>query len=168
MSLSRRSLLAAGGIAFSGALGALFAGGGSRAVAARAPRPRAPGSGRGYGPLVADPRGLLDLPAGFTYRVLSRAGDPLRSGEGPVPANCDGMAAFGADGGRVRLVRNHENRTTAALRVPAVRGLTYDPEALGGCTALELDAAGRVTGERVALAGTAVNCAGGRTPGTPG
>ncbi|MGY4388851.1 alkaline phosphatase PhoX [Streptomyces virginiae] len=164
MSLSRRSLLAAGGIAFSGALGALFAGGGSRAVAARAPRPRAPGSGRGYGPLVADPRGLLDLPAGFTYRVLSRAGDPLRSGEGPVPANCDGMAAFGADGGRVRLVRNHENRTTTALRVPAVRGLTYDPEALGGCTALELDAAGRVTGERVALAGTAVNCAGGRTP----
>ncbi|MEY2229167.1 MULTISPECIES: alkaline phosphatase PhoX [Streptomyces] len=162
MSLTRRSLLAAGGITFSGALGALFAGGGSRAAAARAPR--TPRTDRGYGPLVADPRGLLDLPAGFTYRVLSRAGEPLRSGEGPVPANCDGMAAFGADGGRVRLVRNHENRTTAALRVPAVPGLTYDPEALGGCTALELDAAGRVTGERVALAGTAVNCAGGRTP----
>ncbi|MCX4957349.1 alkaline phosphatase PhoX [Streptomyces virginiae] len=162
MSLTRRSLLAAGGITFSGALGALFAGDGSRAAAARAPR--TPRTGRGYGPLVADPRGLLDLPAGFTYRVLSRAGEPLRSGEGPVPANCDGMAAFGAGGGRVRLVRNHENRTTATLRVPAVPGLTYDPEALGGCTALELDAGGRVTGERVALAGTAVNCAGGRTP----
>ncbi|MFD7782824.1 alkaline phosphatase PhoX [Streptomyces nojiriensis] len=160
--VTRRGLLAAGGIAFSGALGALFAGGGSRAAAARAPR--TPRTDRGYGPLVADPRGLLDLPAGFTYRVLSRAGGPLRSGEGPVPANCDGMAAFEAGGGRVRLVRNHENRTTAALRVPAVPGLTYDPQALGGCTALELDAAGRVTGERVALAGTAVNCAGGRTP----
>ncbi|MFF3085554.1 alkaline phosphatase PhoX [Streptomyces nojiriensis] len=160
--VTRRGLLAAGGIAFSGALGALFAGGGSRAAAARAPR--TPRTDRGYGPLVADPRGLLDLPAGFTYRVLSRAGGPLRSGEGTVPANCDGMAAFGAGGGRVRLVRNHENRTTAALRVPAVPGLTYDPRALGGCTALELDAAGRVTGERVALAGTAVNCAGGRTP----
>ncbi|MFJ3513673.1 alkaline phosphatase PhoX [Streptomyces sp. NPDC090131] len=160
VSVTRRSLLGAGGIVFSGALGALFAGGDS--LAARAPRaPRATG---GYGPLVADPRGLLDLPAGFTYRVLSRAGRPLRSGEGAVPANCDGMAAFEAGGGRVRLVRNHENRATAALPVPAVRGLTYDPGALGGCTALELDAAGRVTGERVALAGTAVNCAGGRTP----
>lgn len=153
MSLSRRSLLAASGVAFSGALGALFAGG------AAAARPT-----RGYGPLLPDPRGLLDLPAGFSYRVLSRAGDPLRSGEGPVPANCDGMAAFGAGGGGVRLVRNHENRATAALRVPAVTGLTYDPGALGGCTVLELDPAGAVAGERVALAGTAVNCAGGRTP----
>ncbi|KJK49723.1 alkaline phosphatase PhoX [Streptomyces sp. NRRL F-4428] len=158
MSVPRRSLLAAGAIAFSGALGALFAGG-SPASARAAAR-----AGGGYGPLLPDPRGLLDLPAGFTYRVLSRAGDPLRSGEGPVPANCDGMAAFDAGAGRVRLVRNHENRATAALRVPAVPGLTYDPGALGGCTALDLAADGRVTGERVALAGTAVNCAGGRTP----
>lgn len=168
LALSRRSLLAAGGIAFSGALGALFPSGGAAA----------PASARGYGPLVPDPAGLLDLPAGFSYRVLSRAGDPLRSGEGTVPANCDGMAAFAAGrggnrgvggergngGGGVRLVRNHENRTTAALRVPPVEGLTYDPYALGGCTVLDLDPAGRVTGERVALAGTAVNCAGGRTP----
>lgn len=161
MSVTRRSLLAAGAIAFSGALGALFAGGSP--ASSRAAR-----AGGGYGPLLRDPRGLLDLPAGFAYRVLSRAGDPLRSGEGAVPANCDGMAAFDAGGGRVRLVRNHENRATAALRVPAVAGLTYDPGALGGCTALDLAADGRVTGERVALAGTAVNCAGGRTPGTPG
>jgi secreted PhoX family phosphatase len=154
MSVSRRSLLVAGGIAFSGALGALFAAGG----------PGAARAGSGYGPLLPDPRGLLDLPAGFRYRVLSRAGDPLRSGEGTVPANCDGMAAFPADRGAVRLVRNHENRTTAALRVPAAPGLTYDPAALGGCTVLELDPAGGVTAERVGLAGTAVNCAGGRTP----
>ncbi|MFJ3877482.1 alkaline phosphatase PhoX [Streptomyces sp. NPDC090077] len=152
MSVTRRSLLAAGAVAFSGALGALCAPG------------RAPASARGYGPLLPDPAGLLDLPAGFSYRVLSRAGDPLRSGGGTVPANCDGMAAFGAGGGGVRLVRNHENRATAALRVPAVDGLTYDPGALGGCTVLELDPAGAVRGERVGLAGTAVNCAGGRTP----
>ncbi|MET9607747.1 alkaline phosphatase PhoX [Streptomyces sp. NPDC006512] len=152
MSVTRRSLLAAGAVSFSGALGALFATG----TPARADR--------GYGPLLPDPRGLLDLPAGFSYRVLSRAGQPLRSGEGTVPGNCDGMAAFGAGGGRIRLVRNHENRTTAALRVPAVDGLTYDPAALGGCTVLELDPAGGPVSERVALAGTAVNCAGGRTP----
>ncbi|MFE2148292.1 alkaline phosphatase PhoX, partial [Streptomyces sp. NPDC059456] len=160
MSVTRRSLLSAGtGIAFDGALGgalgALFAGI-SRATAP----PR-----RGYGPLLPDPRGLLDLPAGFRYRVLSRAGDPLRSGGGgTVPAHCDGMAAFGAGAGRVRPVRNHENRTTAALRVPAVDGLGYDPHALGGCTLLDLDPGGGVTGGHVALAGTAVNCAGGRTP----
>ncbi|MEU9179038.1 alkaline phosphatase PhoX [Streptomyces sp. NPDC048550] len=156
MSVTRRTLLAAGtgtGIAFTGALGALFAG------SSHAAPPR-----QGYGPLLPDPRKLLDLPAGFRYRVLSRAGDPLRSGEGTVPANCDGMAAFDAGSGRVRLVRNHENRTTAALRVPAVDGLTYDPHALGGCTLLDLDPSGSVTAERVALAGTAVNCAGGRTP----
>ncbi|MEV7724970.1 alkaline phosphatase PhoX [Streptomyces sp. NPDC087917] len=154
MSVTRRSLLAAASITFTGTTGALFAGN-----AAATPR-----AGRGYGALLPDPRGLLDLPAGFSYRVLSRAGDPLRSGEGTVPANCDGMAAFDAGGGRVRLVRNHENRADAALRVPPVAGLTYDPAALGGCTALELDPAGSVVSERVALAGTAVNCAGGRTP----
>ncbi|MFK0252140.1 alkaline phosphatase PhoX [Streptomyces sp. NPDC090445] len=154
MSLSRRSLLAAG-ITLAGSLGALHAADPRAAARARA----------GYGPLLPDPDGLLDLPAGFTYRVLSRAGDPLRSGEGTVPANCDGMAAFAAgSGGGVRLVRNHENRTTASLHVPAVDGLTYDPAALGGCTLLGLDPAGAVTAERVALAGTAVNCAGGRTP----
>ncbi|MEU6867648.1 alkaline phosphatase PhoX [Streptomyces sp. NPDC046876] len=159
MSVSRRSVLAAASIAFSGAVGVLFTGG--RAAPA--------GRGPGYGPLVPDPRGLLDLPAGFTYTVLSRAGDPLRSGEGTVPANCDGMAAFAAGpagpaAGGVRLVRNHENKPAATLRVPPVAGLTYDPAALGGCTLLELAPDGRVTAERVALAGTAVNCAGGRTP----
>ncbi|MFJ6718880.1 MULTISPECIES: alkaline phosphatase PhoX [unclassified Streptomyces] len=154
MSVTRRSLLAAAGITFSGALGALF-GGAAGATPVR----------RGYGPLVPDPDGLLDLPVGFSYRVLSRAGTPLRSGGGLVPGNCDGMAAFGAGPrGGVRLVRNHENRATAALRVPAVDGLTYDPGALGGCTVLTVDPAGDLTAERVALAGTAVNCAGGRTP----
>ncbi|MFV2121784.1 alkaline phosphatase PhoX, partial [Streptomyces sp. Act-28] len=47
---------------------------------------------------------------------------------------------------------------------PAVPGLTYDPAARGGCTVLTLDGSGDVLDERVALAGTAVNCAGGPTP----
>ncbi len=96
--------------------------------------------------------------------MLSREGDPLRSGEGQVPGNHDGMAAFAGRHGRVHLVRNHENRHTAKLGVPAVDGLTYDPAAKGGCTALELDGRNDVLGERVAIAGTAVNCAGGPTP----
>uniref|UniRef100_A0AAU3GU98 PhoX family protein n=1 Tax=Streptomyces sp. NBC_01401 TaxID=2903854 RepID=A0AAU3GU98_9ACTN len=118
----------------------------------------------GYGPLLPDPHGLLDLPKGFRYRVLSREGDPLRSGEGRVPSNHDGMAAFAGRGGRVRLVRNHENREDAKIAVPTVDGLTYDPMGRGGCTALEIGGRGEVHGERVAIAGTAVNCAGGPTP----
>jgi secreted PhoX family phosphatase len=123
----------------------------------------------GYGPLVPDPKGLLDLPEGFSYRVLSREGDRLRSGEGLVPSNHDGMAAFagrsaGSHGRRVHLVRNHENRATATHPVPTVEGLTYDPAGKGGCTALTLDSRNSVLSERVAIAGTAVNCAGGPTP----
>ncbi|MEV6418585.1 alkaline phosphatase PhoX [Streptomyces sp. NPDC051662] len=159
MSATRRQILArtsaiAAGITFSGAVSELFSG-----TAA------AQGLGRrGYGPLVTDPDGLLDLPRGFRYKVLSREGDPLRSGEGPVPGNHDGMAALPGRRGRVHLVRNHENRATAPIPVPAVPGLTYDPMGKGGCTALELDGRDNVLGERVAIAGTAVNCAGGPTP----
>ncbi|MYS39435.1 hypothetical protein K388_03754 [Streptomyces sp. KhCrAH-43] len=154
---TRRNVLAASGaaavsLAFTGAFTELFAG----SSAAR--------GHSGYGPLVPDPDGLLDLPKGFGYRVLSREGDALRSGEGRVPSHCDGMAAFKARGGHVRLVRNHENRVDAAIPVPTVEGLTYDPMGKGGCTALELDGHNRVLSERVAIAGTAVNCAGGRTP----
>lgn len=159
MSATRRQVLArsgalGAGIAFTGALSELFAG-----TAA------AHGTGsRGYGPLIPDPKGLLDLPKGFRYRVLSREGDPLRSGEGLVPSNHDGMAAFAARGGGVHLVRNHENRHTGRIGVPTVEGLTYDPAAKGGCTTLTLDRRGNLTGERVGVAGTAVNCAGGPTP----
>lgn len=64
----------------------------------------------------------------------------------------------------MHLVRNHENRHTGRIPVPAVEGLTYDPMAKGGCTSLTLDARGKVLSERVAIAGTAVNCAGGPTP----
>ncbi|KUN40165.1 Tat pathway signal sequence domain protein [Streptomyces longwoodensis] len=161
MSATRRQLLArtgavGAGIVFGGALAELFAG-----TAAAQPLGRT-----GYGPLVPDPDGLLDLPKGFRYRVLSREGDPLRSGEGPVPSHHDGMAAFAGRHGRggVHLVRNHENRVDARIPVPVTDGLTYDPAGKGGCTALALDARGEVVSERVALAGTAVNCAGGPTP----
>ncbi|MFJ6809775.1 alkaline phosphatase PhoX [Streptomyces anulatus] len=153
---TRRQVLAGSGaaaaIAFTGAFSELFAG----TAAAR--------GHDGYGPLVPDPDGLLDLPKGFRYRVLSREGDPLRSGEGRVPSRHDGMAAFAGRHGRVHLVRNHENRPTSKIGVPTVEGLTYDPAAKGGCTALELDSRNNVLGERVAIAGTAVNCAGGPTP----
>ncbi|MFI2371771.1 alkaline phosphatase PhoX [Streptomyces sp. NPDC018833] len=157
MTATRRQVLAqagavGAGIAFTGAFSELFAG----TAAAR-------GHG-GYGPLVPDPDGLLDLPKGFRYKVLSREGDQLSLGQGPVPSNHDGMAAFAGRRGRVHLVRNHENRRNARIGVPAVEGLTYDPMGKGGCTALELDGRDNVLSQQVAIAGTAVNCAGGPTP----
>jgi len=162
MSATRRQTLAragvlGAGIAFSGALSELFA---TTAAAQSIGH-------TGYGPLVPDPDGLLDLPEGFRYQVLSREGDPLRSGEGPVPSNHDGMTALPGRHGRVHLVRNHENRPTAKYAVPTVEGLTYDPAGKGGCTALTLDSHNNVltvVSERVAIAGTAVNCAGGPSP----
>ncbi|MFD3311198.1 PhoX family protein [Streptomyces sp. NPDC058694] len=169
MPATRREVLARSGalgvgIAFTGAMSELFTG-------------TATGLGHtGYGPLVPDPDGLLDLPEGFRYRVLSREGDQLRSGEGRVPSNHDGMAAFAGRSGSgsgsgdrhgrrvVHLIRNHENRNTARIPVPTVEGLTYDPMGKGGCTSLTVDSRGNVLDERVAIAGTAVNCAGGPTP----
>ncbi|WP_330173077.1 PhoX family protein [Streptomyces sp. NBC_01498] len=158
MSATRRQVLATGasvaGIAFTGAVSELFAGTAAAQEMGRG----------GYGPLVPDPDGLLDLPKGFRYRVLSRTGEELSSGEGQVPSNPDGMAAFAGRRGRVHLVRNHENRADGKIGVPTVDGLTYDPMGKGGCTALELDGRNNVLGERVAIAGTAVNCAGGPSP----
>ncbi|MFJ9409632.1 alkaline phosphatase PhoX [Streptomyces sp. NPDC101393] len=162
MSATRRQILArtgalGAGIAFSGSLTELFAGTATAQSMGKS----------GYGPLVPDPDGLLDLPKGFRYKVLSREGDPLLSGEGKVPSNCDGMAAFpGPHGHRARthLVRNHENRTGSRSAVPTVPDLTYDPGGEGGCTALELDGDNTVRSERVAIAGTSTNCAGGHTP----
>lgn len=159
MSTTRRQVLARSGalgigITFAGSLSELFTGTAAAQTLGHT----------GYGPLVPDPKGLLDLPEGFRYRVLSREGDQLRSGEGPVPSNHDGMTALPGARGRVHLVRNHENRNTAAVPVPTVPGLTYDPQGKGGCTALTLDSRNRVLSERVAIAGTAVNCAGGPTP----
>ncbi|MFD7296172.1 alkaline phosphatase PhoX [Streptomyces sp. NPDC059897] len=156
-STTRRQVLARSGalgvgIAFAGNLSELFAG--SAAAQGRA----------GYGPLVPDPAGLLDLPKGFRYKVLSREGEPLRSGEGKVPSNHDGMAAFAGRQGRVHLVRNHENRVTGKIGVPTVEGLTYDPMGKGGCTVLSVGRKNDVVSERVGIAGTAVNCAGGPTP----
>ncbi|WP_060886992.1 alkaline phosphatase PhoX [Streptomyces caniscabiei] len=158
--MTRRQALARSGagiagIAFTGALSELFVG----TATAQSTLGHS-----GYGPLIPDPNGLLDLPKGFRYRVLSREGDPLRSGEGTVPSNHDGMSAFPGRHGRVHLVRNHENRHNGRIPVPTIEGLTYDPTGKGGCTSLTLDARGKVLSEQVAIAGTAVNCAGGPTP----
>jgi secreted PhoX family phosphatase len=89
----------------------------------------------------------------------------LESGE-YTPRNHDGTGAFRGRGGRTVLVNNHEIREPfgTELPVPHVDGLTYDPGAAGGATIVEVDRAGRRISERVGIAGTRTNCAGGVTP----
>jgi hypothetical protein len=116
-----------------------------------------------------DPSGILDLPPGYSYVVLSRTGDAMHDG-GRVPPAHDGMAAFAAPGGLIVLVRNHE------LDRPHAAPLGWDPSAFdaaslydagapGGTTTLVYDPRERRLARHFrSLAGTLRNCAGGPTP----
>jgi len=61
----------------------------------------------GYGPLKTDPQGLLDLPDGFSYTVLSSFGDKMDDGL-HVPDAADGMGCIPVSQDVVALIRNHE------------------------------------------------------------
>lgn len=136
--------------------GTAAAGGG---IPGRRGRPRsAPGNG-GYGPLQPAPGGDLLLPAGFSYVSFGRAGEAMSDGT-PAPGRHDGMAAFDAGPGRVRLVRNHEQAEGVAFGSPS-----YDPNAAGGTTNLLFDTVRMaLVSTHPSLAGTIRNCAGGPTP----
>lgn len=166
MSLSRRHFLQGAGAA---GLGLTIVGHADPLFAASDAAAHHFSRGAGYGELVPDPAGLLDLPRGFRYRVVTRAGDPLtdlagRPAGGTVPGAQDGTAAFAGPRGTTVLVQNHEQGATAAFPALAPATTTYDPKALGGTTTIHVDRDGRRQVEYVSLAGTWSNCAGGPTP----
>ena len=121
---------------------------------------------RPFPPLVDDPDGLLALPPGFAYTVVTYAGRTHRDDQGLTPSNHDGTAVFDAGRGRLRLIQNHELPAGSPLGVPHVSGTVYDPTAFmgGGCTVIETNRQGRNFGEWVGISGTRTNCAGGPTP----
>lgn len=84
MSVSRRSFLIAGATAV-GAVGSL-----GGVIAAARPAARFAGDGEcpayGFGKLVKDPDGLLDLPRGFQYRVFSEENTRMSDGNPRRPA----------------------------------------------------------------------------------
>ncbi|MFJ7207265.1 alkaline phosphatase PhoX [Streptomyces sp. NPDC098789] len=172
MPLSRRdftarTVLAGAGVALTGTVGALATAPGALAADDTDRQDERGRPGRpGYGPLVPDPAGLLALPAGFSYRVITRTGvTKLDSGES-TPSNHDGTAAFEGHRGVTLLVNNHElkgKRADWPHPVPLTEGLVYDPAAAGGCTVVEVRRGGEVA-EWVGVAGTSTNCAGGATP----
>jgi len=153
---TRRTLLHRGAIATGGA--ALALGPGSALAK--------PGRAAGYGPLVDDPGGLLDLPRGFRYRVVQDVEDRLSNGA-LVPGDFDGMVAVaGRRNNGVVLVRNHELRARdiTATKAPVVGGKPFDPAAPGGTTAVEVGPDRKAARSYVTSSGTLNNCAGGGTP----
>ena len=158
--VDRRTLLrgaaaATLGIAFAGSIDAV-AGPAATAATTR--------TAQGYGPLVRDPKGILSLPRGFSYRIVAQSGSTrLTDGGEPTPSDPDGTASFVAAGGST-LVNNHEVGGGEPFRVPIRPNLTYDPAGGGGTTNIDVDGAGARLREYVSVAGTHNNCAGGRTP----
>ena len=133
----------------------------------------------GYGPLKRDPAGLFDLPDGFAYTVISRAGETMSDGL-VTPGKMDGMGCFAAGPDRVALVRNHEiggldlditaygQGKAMAGRMAADRIYDLTDDGLphgGGTTTMVYDLKSRqLVSSHLSLTGTINNCAGGRTP----
>ncbi len=150
------------------------------AAAATPPLARAAYAGEtGVGPLRPDPGKLLDLPDGFSYRIVSRSGDTMADGFQVPPAH-DGMAAFPGNDGRIILVCNHEMPpafpkysafgTDFEALPERIRERVYDhgggrsPGAGGTTTTVYDPETGRTERQHLSLAGTEMNCAGGPTP----
>lgn len=130
-------------------------------------------------PLKTDPEGYLDLPDGFSYKIISKQGDPMTDGL-RVPGRPDGMGAFKGTDQKVILIRNHEINLAPLSESPfgdenqwldkVDTSKLYDAgkstkPGLGGTTTLVYDEATQVVEKQfLSLAGTYRNCAGGVTP----
>lgn len=138
------------------------------------------GTDSGYGPLIKDPEQVIDLPQGFSYKIISRAGEKMADGF-YVPARPDGMGVFLGPDSLAIILRNHEifsgmpslsgpfgNRNQLYRRLNRRevydRGRQNDP-ALGAVTTLVYDTNPQeLKHQFLSLAGTLVNCSGGVTP----
>lgn len=136
---------------------------------------------QGYGALAPDPGKIIALPEGFSYTVVSKAGDIMADGL-PTPGRQDGMAAFAHSGDEIILVLNHELGDWPSARAVSPYGendasfslipenKVYDlgiegARVIGGTTTIVYNLREkRLVRQFLSLAGTQVNCCGGRTP----
>ena len=159
MLLNRRNFIGATGAAFSGLLL-------NGCTGRSAPLTSAPSSFADYGPLVPDPAGMLDLPRGFSYRLLSSLGNAMTDGC-TVPDKADGMGCFSLGNDEIVLIRNHELVPADDAGGVLAKGFGTRDGAIvpGGTTSIVLDATTlEVKREFRSLAGTIRNCSGGITP----
>ncbi len=132
-----------------------------------------------YGPLINDPDALLDLPHGFSYRIISSLGETMADGL-RVPDRADGMGCIRLDTDRMALVRNHELGVGHQDRGPFAGPGPADVKAYnrradsgavlpGGTTTLVYNnRTGQVETQYLSLTGTIRNCAGGVRHGAAG
>lgn len=125
--------------------------------------------------LIPDAKGVLDLPDGFEYRIISQLGDTMNDGL-TVPDRADGMGCFAIDDKRVALVRNHElplsktaqdMSTGLATEVSSKAYDTYpsgQPLAGGTSNIVYNLQTKQVEYQCMSLLGTIRNCSGGVTP----
>lgn len=165
--INRRSFLGSTGLAFLGLQRYALADSSSRLI-------------EPFGPLVKDPNGILDLPEGFTCKVISKRGEKMIDGL-KVPGAPDGMAAFSGPDGKIVLVCNHElglemtgigpyeNNTHLPEEID--ESYPHDPgddrkgPSLGGTTNIVFDPKkGEKLHQFLSLTGTDRNCAGGAMP----
>ncbi len=134
-----------------------------------------------FGKLISDPAKLLDLPAGFSYKIISRSGERMNDGL-ITPYGPDGMAAFPVKDKPYQslLIRNHELHSasdkidsfdedlTFARKFVGSKAYDYYKKAMpasGGTTNLLFDhRSGKVEHSFLSLIGTVNNCGGGVTP----
>lgn len=133
-----------------------------------------------FGPLIEDPKGIFDLPKGFSYNIISQFGDVMDDGF-YVPHRPDGMATFPGPDGLTILIRNHEVNAAlggdeSAFGTDFALAEKLDPSQFydygndrnpgqGGTTTIVYDTQKQdVVRQFLSLAGTLRNCAGGPTP----
>ncbi|MEX2513848.1 MAG: alkaline phosphatase PhoX [Cyclobacteriaceae bacterium] len=133
----------------------------------------------GYGPLQKDPKGILNLPKGFSYKVISSKGEKMDDGL-LLSGASDGMGAFTGRKNRTIVVRNHELSPNSmdnggyGSHNELLKNLKpeqfYDfgkgeMPSLGGTTTFVYnEKTGVLENQFMSLAGTIRNCAGGITP----
>lgn len=127
-----------------------------------------------YGPLVEDPKGILDLPERFSYQIISRLDELMNDGL-LVPDRADGMGCFALDDERVVLVRNHEIAPPKDMSSLTTKSKTFAEKAFdsntegyplpGGTSNIVYNLkTGKVENQFMSLIGTIRNCSGGITP----
>lgn len=129
-----------------------------------------------FGAPVSDPARILDLPPGFSYKIVSQFGQTMSDGR-RVPNSADGMGCTVLPDGRLCLMRNHELGADELRHGACPVGISGDAAAFdcyragsgealpGGVSTIILDPASLAVEEQyLSLVGTIYNCAGGITP----